>query len=125
MVKTALIALCAFTLVATGSLTLSLLILQPPGANQQRWLPLAAAIIAQGGLTLIVVAGRTGGDRVRWLVVAGAAAVMWLGAASAYAAVHATHFEGYALVLGSALAVQGVVTLAFLTPDLIRAAHVR
>jgi hypothetical protein len=121
VVKTALIALCAFTLLATAFLSLSLVILQPPRANVRQWFLMAALIVAQGALTLAVVAGRRPGDRMRWLLVPGAAAVMWLGATWAYATVHGSHFEGYALVLGSVLVVQGAVTLAYLTPRLFRA----
>ena len=121
MVKTALIALCAFTLLATAVLSVSLAILQPPRANVQQWFLMAALIVAQGVFTLVVVAGRTPGDWMRWLLVPGAAAVMWLGATWAYATVNGSHFEGYALVLGSVLVVQGAVTLAYLTPRLVRA----
>jgi hypothetical protein len=46
---------------------------------------------------------------------------MWVGATSVYATVHGSHFEGYALVIGSALVVQGAVTLAYLAPRLVRA----
>ena len=120
MVKTALIALCAVTLLATALLSLSLVILQPPRANFQQWFLTAALIVAQGALTLFAVGSRTPGDRIRWLLVPGAGAVMWLGATTAYATVRGSHFEGYALVLGSVLVVQGAVTLAYLTPRLIQ-----
>jgi hypothetical protein len=121
MLKTVLIALCTFTLLATGYLSLSLLILSPPRANFVRWFPIAAVIVAQGALTLITVAGRSPRAWMVWLLVAGAAALMWLGAAWAYATVHGSHFEGYALVLGSFLVIQGAATIAHLTPRLIRA----
>ena len=44
--------------------------------------------------------------------IAGALAITWVGGTWAYATVTGTHFEGYALVLGSALVVQGALTLA-------------
>ena len=121
MVKTALVALCAFTLLATAVLSLSLVVLQPPRANVQQWFLQAALIVAVCALTLVVVTGRTPRDWMRWLLVPGAATVMWLGATSVYATVHGSHFEGYALVIGSALVVQGAVTLAYLAPRLVRA----
>ena len=121
MVKTALLALCAFTLFATAFLSLSLIFLQPPRANFQQWFPMAALIVAQGALTLTAVAGAKPAGWMQWLLVSGAAVVMWLGGRWAYSTVHGQHFEGYALVLGSVLVVQGAVTLAYLTPRLIRA----
>jgi hypothetical protein len=123
VVKTALTALCAFTLLATAFLSLSLVILQPPRANVQQWFLMAALIVAQAAFTLFAVAGRTPGDWMRWLLVPGAAAVMWLGATWAYATIHGSHFEGYALVLGSVLVVQGAVTLAYFIPRLMRASQ--
>ena len=124
MVKTALITLCAFTLLATACLSLSLIILQPPRANLRQWFLMAAIIVAQSATTLIAVSGAAAGDWMRWLLVPGAVAVMWLGATWAYATAHGPHFEGYALVLGSVLVVQGAVTLVYLTPRLIRTSHV-
>ena len=122
MLKTALIALSGFTLLATGYVSLSLVILQPPRANVPQWFLMAALIVAQSALTLFAVRRRAAADWMRWLLVPGAAAVIWLGATWAYATVHGSHFEGYALVLGSVLVIQGAVTLAYLTPRLIRAA---
>ena len=121
MMKTALLALCAFTLFATALLSLSLILLQPPRANFQQWFLMAALIVAQGALTLTAVAGAKPAGWMQWLLVSGAAAVMWMGATWVYATVHGSHFEGYALVLGSVLLVQGAVPVAYLTPRLIRA----
>jgi hypothetical protein len=63
MLKTALAAICAFTLLATAYLTASLLILRPPRANYQPWALVASAIIVQGALTLVAMrAGSPGSD---------------------------------------------------------------
>ena len=123
MLKTALIALCAFTLLATGYLSLSLVILQPPRANVRQWFLMAALILAQDALTLITVRGAAVGDWMRWLLVPGAAAMIWLGVTWAYVTIQGSHFEGYALVIGSVLVIQGAATLAYLTPRLIRTSH--
>jgi hypothetical protein len=120
MIKSALAAICFVTLAATAYLSLSLIILHPPRANYQEWLPVAALFATQSGVTLIVLAGTLSGGAVRWLLLAGAVTVMWLGAAWALATITGSHFEGYALVLGSLLVVQGILTLAYLGPQVLR-----
>jgi hypothetical protein len=110
MVRTALAAICAFTLLATAYLTASLLILRPPRANYQQWTLVAAVILVQGALTLFAL--RAGSPKgLRYVAAAGGAAIAALGASSAYSTVSGPHFEGYALVLGSMLVIQGLLTL--------------
>ena len=122
MLKRALTLICSFTLLATGSLTLSLIALRPPRANYQTWFLIAPLFIAQSVLTLAVVFGALSGAWTRWLARAGSLAVMWMGASWAHATVTGAHFEGYALVLGSVLAVQGALTMACLSPGIMRGA---
>jgi len=110
MVKAALAAICILTLSATVYLSASLLIFKPPRANFQQWALIASAIIVQGALTLVAL--RAGGPRgLRYAAAAGGAAIAALGASSIYSTVSGPHFEGYALVLGSMLVVQGLLTL--------------
>ena len=109
MLKTALAANCLLTLSATLYLSASLLILQPSRANSQRWALVASAIIVQGALTLVAM--RAGSPKgLRYAAAAGGTAIV------APARVHlqhgdGPHFEGYALVLGSMLVIQGLLTL--------------
>ena len=110
MVRTALAAICALTLFATVYLSASLVVLQPPRANYQQWALVASAIIVHGALTLVAM--RAGSPRgLRYAAAAGGAAIAALGASSIYSTVSGVHFEGYALVLGSMLAIQGLLTL--------------
>jgi hypothetical protein len=110
MAKTALAAICIFTLAATVYLSGSLMVLRPPGANYQQWAFIASAILVQGALTLVAM--RAGSPRVlRYAAAAGGAAIAALGAPSLYSTVSGPHFEGYALVLGSTLVIQGLLTL--------------
>jgi hypothetical protein len=110
MLKTALAAICLLTLSATIYLSASLLILQPPRANYQQWSLVAGAIMVQGALTLVAMRGSS--PRVlRYAIAAGGAAIAALGASSAYTTVSGPHFEGYTLVLGSMLVIQGLLTL--------------
>jgi len=113
MLKTALAAMCLLTLAATLYLSASLLILQPPRANYQQWALVAGAIIVQGALTLVAM--RAGSIRVLRYAAAGGAAIVALGAASVYSTASGPHFEGYALVLGSMLVIQGLLTLMAFT----------
>jgi hypothetical protein len=117
MVKTALAAICVFTLLATTYLSASLLILRPPRANYQQWALVASVIVAQGVLTLAAL--RLGGARtLGYVTVAGGVVLTALGASAVYSTVSGPHFEGYALVLGSALIIQGLMTIgAFLTAE--------
>ena len=110
MAKTALAAICIFTLLATAYLTASLLILRPPRANYQQWAVIASAIIVQCALTLVAM--RAGSPKgLRYAAAAGGAAIAAIGASSIYSTVTGPHFEGYALVLGSMLVIQGLLTL--------------
>ena len=93
MLKTALAAICLLTLSATVYLSASLLILQPPRANDPQWALVASAIIAQGALTLGAL--RPGSPRgLRYAGAAGGAAIAALGVSSVYSTVSGPHFEG-------------------------------
>src|SRR6266849_7453691 len=109
MVKAALAAMSVFTLLATASLTASLLILRPPRANYQQWAFIASVIVAQGAITLFALwTDRPKG--LRYLTAAGGVALAGLGASWVYRMLSGPHFEGYALVLGSAMVLQGTLT---------------
>ncbi len=71
-------------------------------------------IVAQGVLTLSALfAGRQ--PAVRYAAQAGGFAIAVIGAWSVYRTLSGPHFEGYAVVLGSALVLQGALTfLVFL-----------
>lgn len=110
MVKTALAAVCTFTLLATAYLTASLVILRPPRANYRQWAFTAAIIVAHGTLTLFALYS-AGAKNLRYLVVTGGIVLACMGAVSVYTTLAGAHFEGYALVLGSAMVLQGTLTL--------------
>jgi hypothetical protein len=112
MLKTVLVAVCSFTVAATAYLSLSLAILRPPRANYPEWVMMAALFVAQSVFTLVAAAGVVSGGWIRWLVLAGGVAIIWVGASWAHDTLTSEHFEGYALVLGSMLVVQGALTIA-------------
>ena len=117
MVKAALAALCTFTLLATAYLTASLLILRPPRANYQQWVFTASVIVAQGVLTLTALWSGTrlrqaiSGQGARYLVAVSGVIIAALGASAVYRTLVGPHFEGYAIVLGFAMIVQGLLTV--------------
>src|SRR5215471_5307235 len=113
--KTFLTVICSLTLLATVYLSLSLVILHPPRANYQQWFPRAALFLAQGVLTVIAIARGVSGRWFRRVLAAGAIAIILEGGSWVYATLHSPHFEGYALVLGSLLVIQGALTVHVLT----------
>ena len=112
MLRAALVTVCSFTLFATGYLSLSLAILRPPRANYPEWFRMATLFAAQSVLTLLAVTGVISAGWIRWVVLAGSVAIIWVGASWALATLASDHFEGYAIVLGSMLVAQGALTLA-------------
>jgi hypothetical protein len=121
VMKTALALISSFTLLAAGYLSLSVAILRPPRVNYGEWFLMATLFVGQSVLTLVAVTGLVSGAWIRWGLLAGSVAIIGVGAAWVKATVSGPHFEGYALVLGSALVVQGVLTLAHLSSALVRA----
>jgi len=109
--KTLLAIIASLTVLATSYLSLSLLILHPPRANYQQWIPMAALFLTQGLLTLVTVARGVSRGWIRGALVAGGIGIFGVGGLWVYATVSGSHFEGYALVLGSALAMQGALTV--------------
>jgi len=104
-------SLAVSTMAATLLLTLSVLALRPARVDLASWLGAAALFMAQGLLTLGMLTGRVAGVVWRVLFAAGGAAIAWVGGSWACATVAGGHFEGHALVLGTALALQGALTI--------------
>ena len=109
--RRALLALCAATILSSAYLSLSLLILRPPRADYAGWFVEAALFVVQG--TLTIVALTFSGTRSWWsrsLLSAGGIAIAGIGGRALYGAV-AGHVEGYGLLLGLLLSIQGLVTI--------------
>jgi hypothetical protein len=114
MVKVALAAVCGFTLLATAYLTASVLILRPPRANYQQWALVASVIVAQGTLTLFALYSAYA-KTLRYLLVGGGCVLAYMGGQALYDTMFGLHFEGYALLLGLGMVLEGLLTLpAFL-----------
>ena len=113
LVRTALTAVCAFTILAAVYLSASLFVLAPTHADDTRW-AISAGVIAMVGLLTLYTLAAPASRALRYATAAGAVLVAVGGAASVYRTISGTHFEGYALVLGAALVVQAGLSLSYL-----------
>jgi len=110
--RVALAAICIVTLLAVAYLSMSLIVLRPPRANYPVWFALAAIFTAQGVLTLTVLGAGAVPVTVRYAALGGGGVLTAIGAWMIRDSLTSAHFEGYALVLGSMVVVQGALTLA-------------
>jgi hypothetical protein len=97
------------TILAVAYLSVSILVLRPPRANDPAWFIFATLVLIQTVATLRAMTAS-----IRWLrivVAAGGAALAAAGIWLARATLTSTHFEGYALILGAMLVAQGIITI--------------
>jgi len=111
VMRKTLAAICVLTLLATAYLSASLIILRPPRANVTMWCAVASAIAAQSLLTIAVLR-RPRGMPMRTLAVAAGAALAAAGVWMVRSTLTSSHFEGYALLLGAMLLLQGALTVS-------------
>jgi hypothetical protein len=108
--KTLLTALSGLTLLAVGYLSLSLIVLRPPRANYPGWFALAAVITIQSVATFIAMTNPHAWLRAGAAI--GGALLAAIGVWMVRDTLASPRFEGYALVLGAMLVMQGILTLA-------------
>ena len=116
MLKNALTTMCVLLLLATGYLSLSLVVLNPPRANFPVWFTLAAVFVAQSVLTLVALRMAQPPAPLRVMVAAGACVLIAIAVWRVRDTLTSSRFEGYNLLLGAMLAVQAVLTLAATVP---------
>jgi len=99
---------CWFCVASCGWLAVMHLVLHRPG--YQGRFGLAILFILQSLLTLGVINGRL--QRLPWrlLTFAGAAGLVWAGGVGVTNTLRESHFEGFALIIGSSLLLQGLLT---------------
>jgi hypothetical protein len=110
--RTLLFALSLFTGAASGWLIVMYFTLQHPGFESGA--AVAALFAVQSALTIVALSGIVDGRWLKPLLLAGAVGIMVAGVSAVRADLASPHFEGFVLVIGAALAVQGVLTLAVL-----------
>lgn len=108
MLKTALAAICVLVVLAVGYLTVSVVVLRPPRVNYPAWFATATAIVALSAVTLAALSGVA---RLAAATVAGGAALALLGGWMIQQTLASPHFEGYALVVGAMLVLQGAIAV--------------
>src|SRR5579859_2199939 len=109
--KQALTAMCSFVIAAGVWLCLMENLLRHNGYRGRSLI--AAAIAIQGLSTLLFV--RLGRHRfLRGLAAAGAVGAVLLGTFAILRTLHAEHFEGFVLIVGLALILEGALTLIVL-----------
>jgi hypothetical protein len=110
MLNRVLVAVCALTVLAVGTLTLSVVVLRPPRVNYVVSGLLAFIVVAQSAVTIgaVMTSARS------WLRLAlsiGGALLVAVGTMILHETLSRSHFEGYALVVGTLVVVQGVLTI--------------
>ena len=105
---------CAFGAVACGWLAVMFVVLHQPGF--ERGALLSTLFVLQSLLALTTINGLLQASAWRLLTVAGGAGILWAGGQAVTATLGSRHFEGYALIIGIALVLQGLLTGQQLIP---------
>jgi hypothetical protein len=112
-----LTATCALTIAAAAWLGVMFAILHRPG--WERGVVVSALFVAQSLVAFGATSRWLAGPWWRVIASVGALALMWAGASAVISDLHSRHFEGYVLIIGVLLALQGLLTLAHLIPTLL------
>lgn len=109
--KTFLVLTCLFTSAACVWLIAMESVLKHPGYQQRSLVD--SLFILQAIATIFVP--KSGATIFRYMVLLGAAAMAWWGARAIYADLRKPHFEGFVLVIGCGLILEGLLTLLMLS----------
>jgi hypothetical protein len=110
-----LTGLCGLTLAASAWLGTMFVVLHRPG--YERGFGMSVLFALQSLLALAVARQWVSGGLWRAAAVAGAAGLVWTGTAALTANLTAPHFEGFALIVGLLLVLQGLLTAGHLIPS--------
>jgi hypothetical protein len=114
--RTVLTAICALAIAASAWLGVMFVVLHRPG--WERGAAVSALFVAQSLLASAATNRWLAGFWWRLIASAGAVALAWRGASAVISNLNSSYFEGYALVIGVLLALQGLLTLVHLIPTL-------
>ena len=109
VVRTLLAGASCFTIAASGWLATMALVLRRPG--YQALVGLALFFVLQSLLTIGVISGQLNGQGARVVLVVGVVGILGSGGRAIAVNLAGPHFEGYAVVIGVTLVLQGVLTL--------------
>ena len=107
--RTLLAGACCFTIAASGWLAAASLVLRRPAYLGIAGL--AVLFVLQSLLTIGVISGRLSGRVARVVLAAGATGIVMVGGRAMTVNLTGPHFEGYAVIIGAVLILQGLVTL--------------
>ena len=111
-VRIVLNVVCGFTLLASSWLAVMFIVLHRQG--YERGVSMSLIFVIQSLLTLAMTTGLLSALWWRILTLAGAAGIVWAGGAAVSNILASSHFEGYALIIGVALVLQGLLTAGHL-----------
>jgi hypothetical protein len=114
-VRTLFHLICGFCVLACSWLAVMFVVLHRPGF--ERGAAMSTLFVLQSLLALATINRVLTSIAWRLLTLAGAAGIMWAGGAAVVQTVSSPHFEGFALVIGSALVLQGLLTATQLIPS--------
>ena len=106
--RTLLLTVCAFTMLACAWLTTMESVLRHPGYPARMILD---ALLGAGSLLIGMIVLFLATTSWRWLALAAALGAAGVGGSAIVHNARADHFEGFVLVIGSALCVQGALAL--------------
>lgn len=105
---------CAFGVLACGWLAVMFVVLHRLGF--ERGAAISGLFVLQSLLALAMVNHILQATAWRLVTLAGAAGIIWAGSRAVAVTLAAQHFEGYALLIGIALILQGLLTSHQLIP---------
>jgi len=106
--KSVLLFMCFFTLAATIWLAVMEVVLSHPGSGFR--IAIAVLLACQSFCTILFLIFH-GQGRGQVLLMVGGGCIAVLGMSAVVSNLKAAHFEGYALIIGLALVLQGVLTI--------------
>jgi hypothetical protein len=115
-----LIAISVFTTVAAVWLAVMENVLKHTGYAGRIASDLGLAAIS---VCILLIYALASGTKLRFLLLAGGAAVLAWGAIASVHMLRSPHFEGFVLIIGGALMLQGVLTIVSFTRDQFIHAH--
>src|SRR5436190_1788765 len=110
--RAVLTAVCGLTIAASTWLGVMFVLLHRPGF--QRGLGMSALFVLQSLLAKAVINQWLRQPLWRAVTLAGAVALTWAGTSAVLVNLDGPHFEGYAIVIGALLILQGVLTILHL-----------
>ena len=105
-------ALCVLTIAASAWLGVMHVVLHRPG--YERGAGMAALFILQSLVVMAVTNHRLIGAWWRMATLLGAAGMTWVGVSAVVGNLTGTHFEGFAVIIGALLVLQGIFTVGSL-----------